>query len=181
MEIKFNETEIVLVCGDLTKETTDAIVNAANEHLAGGGGVDGAIHTAGGPAIMAECRRIGGCPTGQAVITTAGKLAAKYVIHTVGPVYSGGNKGEAVLLQNAYRNSLKLAQEKKLQSISFPAISCGVYGYPAEEAARLAMKTCIEFARENTDIKLIRHILFNRKIYDIFSAELKKVIRLRER
>jgi O-acetyl-ADP-ribose deacetylase (regulator of RNase III) len=181
MEIKFNETEIVLVCGDLTKETTDAIVNAANEHLAGGGGVDGAIHTAGGPAIMAECRRIGGCPTGQAVITTAGKLAAKYVIHTVGPVYSGGNKGEAVLLQNAYRNSLKLAQEKKLQSISFPAISCGVYGYPAEEAARLAMKTCIEFARENTDIKLIRHILFNRKIYDIFSAELKKVIQLRKR
>jgi O-acetyl-ADP-ribose deacetylase (regulator of RNase III) len=181
MEIKFNETEIVLVCGDLTKETTDAIVNAANEHLAGGGGVDGAIHTAGGPAIMAECRRIGGCPTGQAVITTAGKLAAKYVIHTVGPVYSGGNKGEAVLLQNAYRNSLKLAQEKKLQSISFPAISCGVYGYPAEEAARLAMKICIEFARENTDIKLIRHILFNRKIYDIFSAELKKVIQLRKR
>jgi O-acetyl-ADP-ribose deacetylase (regulator of RNase III) len=181
MEIKFNETEIVLVCGDLTKETTDAIVNAANEHLAGGGGVDGAIHTAGGPAIMAECRRIGGCPTGQAVITTAGKLAAKYVIHTVGPVYSGGNKGEAVLLQNAYRNSLKLAQEKKLQSISFPAISCGVYGYPADEAARLAMKTCIEFARENTDIKLIRHILFNRKIYDIFSAELKKVIQLRKR
>ncbi|MEI6609319.1 MAG: O-acetyl-ADP-ribose deacetylase [Deltaproteobacteria bacterium] len=181
MQIKFNETEIVLVCGDLTKETTDAIVNAANEHLAGGGGVDGAIHSAGGSAIMAECRRIGSCPTGQAVITTAGKLAAKYVIHTVGPVYSGGNKGEALLLQNAYRNSLKLAREKKLQSISFPAISCGVYGYPADEAARLAMKTCIEFARENTDIKLIRHILFNRKIYDIFSAELKKVIQLGKR
>jgi O-acetyl-ADP-ribose deacetylase (regulator of RNase III) len=175
MEIKINETSIVLVCGDITKETTDAIVNAANEHLAGGAGVDRAIHRAGGPAIMVECRRIGGCPTGQAVITTAGKLAAKYVIHTVGPVYHGGSKGEADLLQNAYKNSLNLAQEKRLQSISFPAISCGVYGYPQDEAARLAMKTCIEFARENTGIKLIRHILFNRKIYDIFSAELKLI------
>ena len=176
MEIKINETSIVLVCGDITKETTDAIVNAANEHLAGGAGVDGAIHRAGGPAIMAECRQIGGCPTGQAVITTAGKLAAKYVIHTVGPVYHGGSKGEADLLQNAYRNSLKLAREYKLQSISFPAISCGVFSYPIDEAARLAMKTCIEFARENTVIKLIRHILFNREIYDIFSAELKILV-----
>lgn len=176
MEIKINETTIVLVCGDITKETTDAIVNAANKHLAGGGGVDGAIHNAGGPAIMAECRQIGGCPTGQAVITTAGKLSTKYVIHTVGPVYHGGSKGEANLLQNAYRNSLKLAQEKRLQSISFPAISCGIYGYPQDEAARLAMKTCIEFARENTVIKLIRHILFNREIYDIFSAELRIMV-----
>ena len=176
MEIKINETVIVLVCGDITKETTDAIVNAANERLAGGAGVDGAIHSAGGPTIMAECHQIGGCPTGQAVITTAGKLKAKYVIHTVGPIYHGGSKGEADLLQNAYRNSLKLAQEKRLQSISFPAISCGIYGYPQDEAARLAMKTCIEFARENTGIKLIRHILFNRKIYDIFSAELKKMV-----
>jgi len=176
MEIKINETKIVLVCGDITKETTDAIVNAANEDLAGGGGVDGAIHKAGGPAIMAECRKIGGCPTGQAVITTAGKLAAKYVIHTVGPVYHGGNKGEAALLQNAYGNSLKLAREKGLQSISFPAISCGVYGYPVDQAARLAMKTCIEFARENAYIKVIRHILFNCQIYDVFSAELKKLV-----
>ena len=176
MEIKINETKIVLVCGDITKETTDAIVNAANEDLAGGGGVDGAIHKAGGPAIIAECRKIGGCPTGQAVITTAGKLAAKYVIHTVGPVYHGGNKGEADLLQNAYGNSLKLAREKGMQSISFPAISCGVYGYPVDQAARLAMKTCIEIARENADIKVIRHILFNRQIYDVFSAELKKLV-----
>ena len=176
METKINQTSIVLVCGDITKETTDAIVNAANKHLAGGGGVDGAIHSAGGPAIMEECRRIGGCPTGQAVITTAGKLLAKYVVHTVGPVYHGGNKGEADLLQDAYRNSLKLARENGLQSISFPAISCGVYGYPIDEAARLAMKTCIEFARENTGVKLIRHILFNRQIYDIFAAELKKMV-----
>ena len=176
MEIEINKTLIVIVCGDITRETSDAIVNAANERLAGGGGVDGAIHSAGGPAIMAECRKIGSCPTGQAVITTAGNLAAKYVIHTVGPVYHGGNKGEADLLQNSYRNSLKLAQEKKLQSISFPAISCGVYGYPVDEAARLALKTCIEFARKNTDIKFIRHILFNRKIYDVFAAELKILI-----
>jgi len=175
MEIKINETSIVLICGDITKETTDAIVNAANEDLAGGAGVDGAIHRAGGPAIMAECHRIGGCPTGKAVITTAGNLAAKYVIHTVGPVYHGGSKGEADLLQNAYKNSLKLVQEKRLQSVSFPAISCGIYGYPIDEAARLAMKTCIEFARKNKGIKLIRHILFNRKIYDIFSAELKLI------
>jgi len=176
MEITINETAIVIVCGDITKETTDAIVNAANKDLAGGGGVDGAIHSAGGPAIMTECRKIGGCPTGQAVITTGGKLAAKYVIHTVGPVYSGGNKGEAELLQNAYGNSLKLAREKGLQSISFPAISCGVYGYPVDKAAHLAMKICIECARKNSDIKLIRHILFNRQIYDIFSAEVKKLV-----
>ncbi len=176
MEITINETAIVIVFGDITKETTDAIVNAANEDLAGGGGVDGAIHSAGGSTIMAECRKIGGCPTGEAVITTAGKLAAKYVIHTVGPVYSGGNKDESILLQNAYKNSLKLAREKGLKSISFPAISCGVYGYPHDEAARLAMNTCIEFTRENSEIKLIRHILFNRQIYDVFSAALKKMV-----
>lgn len=176
MEIKINETVIYLVCGDITKETTDAIVNAANEYLVIGGGVDGAIHDAGGLAIIDECRKIGSCPIGQAVITTAGNLAAKYVIHAVGPVYHGGSKGEADLLQNAYRNSLKLAREYKLQSISFPAISCGVFSYPIDEAARLAMNICIEFARENTDIKIIRHVLFNRKIYDIFSAELKILV-----
>jgi O-acetyl-ADP-ribose deacetylase (regulator of RNase III) len=176
MEIKINETLIVLACGDITCETTDAIVNAANERLAGGTGVDGAIHRAGGPTIMAQCRQIGGCPTGQAVITNGGNLKAKYVIHTVGPVYHGGVKGEAKLLQNAYINSLKLAQEKRLQSISFPAISCGIYGYPLDEAAHLAMEACIEFSRENTAIKVIQHILFDRKIYDIFSAELKKLV-----
>lgn len=176
MDAQINETLISLACGDIIQETTDALVNAANERLAGGAGVDGAIHRAGGPAIMAECRKIGGCPTGQAVITTGGNLKAKYVIHTVGPIYRGGTKDEAKLLQSAYRNSLKLAQEKGLQSISFPAISCGIYGYPLDAAAHLALKTCIEFACENTGIKLIRHILFNRKIYDIFSAELKKMV-----
>jgi O-acetyl-ADP-ribose deacetylase (regulator of RNase III) len=176
MDAKINETLISLACGDIIQETTDALVNAANERLAGGAGVDGAIHRAGGPEIMAECRKIGGCPTGQAVITTGGNLQAKYVIHTVGPIYRGGTKGEAFLLQSAYKKSLELAREKGLQSVSFPAISCGIYGYPLEEAARLALKVCIEFARSNTDIKIIRHILFSRPIYEVYSAELKKLV-----
>jgi|SRR5450759_4093855 len=176
MDAKINETLISLACGDIIQETTDALVNAANERLAGGAGVDGAIHRAGGPEIMAECRKIGGCPTGQAVITTGGNLRAKYVIHTVGPIYKGGTKGEAFLLQNAYKKSLELAREKGLQSVSFPAISTGIYGYPLEEAARLALKTCIEFARSNTDIKIIRHILFSWPIYEVYSAELKKLV-----
>lgn len=169
MEAKINQTKIVLALGDITAETTQAIVNAANSHLAGGAGVDGAIHRAGGPAIMEECRKIGHCPTGQAVITTGGNLKAKYVIHAVGPVYRGGTKNEAQLLQSAYRESLKLALKNNVQSISFPAISTGVYGYPLNEAARLALLTCIEFVRENTGIKLIRHILFDQHTYEIFS------------
>ena len=175
MEAKINETLIVLACGDITEETTDAIVNAANERLAGGAGVDGAIHRAGGPAIMAQCRKIGGCPTGQAVITTGGNLQAKYVIHTVGPIYRGGTRNETKLLQSAYRESLKLALQNNLQSISFPAISAGVYGYPMDEAAHLALKTCIDFSHENTGIKLIRHILFAQRTYEIFSGEFKKL------
>jgi O-acetyl-ADP-ribose deacetylase (regulator of RNase III) len=176
MQAKINQTLIELVLGDITQENTDALVNAANSRLAGGAGVDGAIHRAGGPAIMAECRKIGGCPTGQAVITTGGKLAARYVIHTVGPIYRGGTQDEARLLASAYQNSLKLACNKGLQSVSFPAISCGVYGYPIPEAAHLALKTCIEFAQENTDIQLIRHVLFDQRNYDIFAQEFRKLI-----
>lgn len=176
MQAKFNQTLIELVLGDITKENTDAIVNAANNHLAGGAGVDGAIHRAGGPAIMAECRKIGGCPTGQAVITTGGNLQALCVIHTVGPIYRGGGHGEAGLLASAYLNSLKLAAKKGLQSISFPAISCGIYGYPMKEAAHLALNSCIEFARENTEIQLIHHVLFDQQIYDIFTQEFSKLI-----
>jgi O-acetyl-ADP-ribose deacetylase (regulator of RNase III) len=176
MKEKIKGTVIELVCGDITKETTDAIVNAANERLAGGAGVDGAIHHAGGPKIMEECRKIGGCPTGQAVITTGGNLQAKYVIHTVGPVYRSGTKKEANLLQSAYRKSLELAKEKGFKSISFPAISTGVYGYPIDEAAHIALKTSIDFARNNTEIKLIRHVLYNNKIFDIFSAQFKLLI-----
>jgi O-acetyl-ADP-ribose deacetylase (regulator of RNase III) len=176
MEAKINETLIVLACGDITEESTEAIVNAANEGLAGGAGVDGAIHRAGGPEIMAQCRKIGGCPTGQAVITTGGNLKAKYVIHTVGPIYRGGKRNEAKFLQSAYRESLELALQNNLQSISFPAISTGVYGYPIDEAAHVALKICIDFARENTGIKLIRHILFNHRVYEIFSTEFKKLL-----
>jgi O-acetyl-ADP-ribose deacetylase len=176
MQTRINRTLIELVIGDITRESTDAIVNAANSRLAGGAGVDGAIHSAGGPAIMAECRKIGGCPTGQAVITTSGNLAVRHVIHTVGPVYRGGAQGEAKLLASAYQNSLKLAEKHGLQSISFPAISCGVYGYPVPEAAHLALKTCFDFARENTGIKTIRHVLFDQRTYDVFDREFKKLI-----
>jgi len=176
MEAKINETLIVLDCGDITQENTDAIVNAANEQLAGGAGVDGAIHRAGGPAIMDQCRKIGGCPTGNAVITTGGELSAMYVIHTVGPVYRDGKSGEAQLLQNAYRNSLNLALQNHLQSISFPAISTGVYGYPKAQAAHIALQACIDFARSNTGIHLIRHILFDRRAYEVYFDELKKLL-----
>jgi len=176
MQATINKTVIELVCGDITEETTDAIVNAANERLAGGAGVDGAIHRAGGPTIMDECRKIGRCPTGQAVITTGGNLKAKYVIHTVGPIYRGGIGEEAKLLKSAYRNSLELARKKSLRSISFPAISTGVYGYPVDEAAHIAIKTCINFAQDNTEIKLIRHVLFSKESYDIFSSQLNNHI-----
>ena len=176
MKSTFNQTEIEIVEGDITRETTDAIVNAANSRLAGGGGVDGAIHRAGGPAIMAECRKIGSCPTGHAVITTAGNLKARFVIHAVGPIYRGGAHDEARLLAWAYENSLKLVINHGLQSVSFPAISCGVYGYPIHEAAHLALTTCIEFARDNTAISLMRHVLFDQRTFDIFAEEFKKLV-----
>ena len=176
MEAKINNATLALAEGDITDESTDAIVNAANTRLAGGAGVDGAIHRAGGPSIMEECRKIGGCPTGQAVITTGGHLSAKYVIHTVGPVYQGGNKGEAALLKSAHLESLKLASAKKLKSISFPAISTGVYGYPVHEAAQIALKTAINYLKEHSDIELVRFVLFGRKTYDIFAEELKRLL-----
>ena len=176
MEAKINKSLLSLVEGDITSEGTDAIVNAANSRLAGGAGVDGAIHRAGGPSIMDECRRIGGCPTGQAVITTGGHLKAKYVIHTVGPIYQGGAKGEANLLRSAHLESLKLASARKLKSIAFPAISTGVYGYPVNEAAHIALQTAIDYLKEHSDIELVRFVLFGRKAYDIFTEEMKKLI-----
>ena len=176
MEVSINHSKLSLVEGDITDEETDVIVNAANSRLAGGAGVDGAIHHAGGPSIMAECRRIGGCPTGQAVMTTGGNLKAKYVIHTVGPVYQGGAKGEADLLKSAHLESLKLASSKGLKSISFPAISTGVYGYPIHEAAQIALKIALDYLKEHTDIELVRFVLFGRKTYDIFAEELKKLL-----
>ena len=175
MEVKINNSILSLVEGDITKEQTDAIVNAANSRLAGGGGVDGAIHRAGGTSIMQECRKIGGCPTGQAVITTAGNLKAKYVVHAVGPVYQGGTKGEVALLKSAHLESLKLSSSKKLKSVAFPAISTGVYGYPVNEAAHIALRTVIDYLKEHADIGLVRFVLFGRKTYEIFAEELRKI------
>ncbi|HTZ41432.1 MAG TPA: O-acetyl-ADP-ribose deacetylase [Syntrophales bacterium] len=175
MEVKIGKSTLAIVEGDITKEETDAIVNAANSGLRGGGGVDGAIHRAGGPAIMEECRKIGHCPTGQAVITTGGNLKAKYVIHTVGPVYSGGSRNEAGLLKSAYLESLKLASKKGIRSLSFPAISTGAYGYPLNEAARIALKTTIDYLGEHPEIEAVRFVLFGKSMYDIFTEELKKL------
>ncbi len=176
MEIKINQGTLALVQGDITVEETDAIVNAANSQLRGGAGVDGAIHRAGGPSIMDECRKIGGCPIGQAVVTAGGNLKAKYVIHTVGPVYQGGKSGEADLLRSAYLSSLRLAAAKGLKSIALPAISTGVYGYPLPEAAHIALKAAVDYLRENAGIDLIRFVLYDRRIYDIFAAELKRLV-----
>ncbi|MBN2514667.1 MAG: O-acetyl-ADP-ribose deacetylase [Deltaproteobacteria bacterium] len=175
MDVKIGNATLSLVLGDITKENTDAIVNAANSGLRGGGGVDGAIHRAGGPAIMEECRKIGYCPAGQAVVTTAGNLNATYVIHTVGPIYKGGTRGEATLLKSAYLESLKQAVKKGSKSVSFPAISAGVYGYPLSEAARIALKTIIEYLKENNSIDLVRFVLFDQAIFDVFSEELQKL------
>jgi O-acetyl-ADP-ribose deacetylase (regulator of RNase III) len=173
MEVQIGKSKLMIVEGDITREETDAIVNAANSGLRGGGGVDGAIHRAGGPSIQEECRKIGHCPTGQAVITTGGNLKAKYVIHTVGPVYSGGGRNEAGLLKSAYFESLKLASKKGLKSVSFPAISTGAYGYPLPEAARISLKTAIDYLKEHQEIERVRFVLFGKHTYGVFAEELK--------
>jgi O-acetyl-ADP-ribose deacetylase (regulator of RNase III) len=164
---------IEVIQGDITQLTVDAIVNAANTSLMGGGGVDGAIHRAGGPAILAACRKIrdarGGCPTGEAVITTGGNLKATYVIHTVGPVWNDGNKNEDALLANAYRNSLKLATENSIRRIAFPNISTGVYGFPKQRAAAIAVKTVREFLNTNTSIETAIFCCFDGENFEIYS------------
>lgn len=151
--------------GNITKQDTDAVVNAANSSLMGGGGVDGAIHSAGGPAILEECKKIvaetGRCETGKAVITTAGDMPAKHVIHTVGPVYHGGQRGEPELLADAYTNSFRLAVEHGLKSIAFPSISTGAYGYPIEQASRIALETVRGLLQEESDVNEIRFVLFS--------------------
>jgi len=152
---------VELAQGDITQQPTDAIVNAANTSLLGGGGVDGAIHRAGGPAILEECRKLGGCPTGGAKITTGGKLAARHVIHTVGPVYHEGQQGEAELLASAYRRSLEVASENSLKSLAFPSISTGAYRYPIDDAARVALTTVREYLQAHPDIELVRFVLFS--------------------
>ena len=160
MESKIGKTIFFLEDGDITRQETEAIVNAANSRLAGGGGVDGAIHRAGGPAIMEECRKIGSCQTGQAVITSGGNLKAKYVIHTVGPIYQGGGRGEAHLLASAYLESLKLAHKKGIKSVAFPSLSTGAYGYPLDKAAHIAVKTVADYIRENPVFDRVGFVLF---------------------
>ncbi len=146
---------ISFVVGDLTQQEVDAIVNAANESLLGGGGVDGAIHRAGGPAILAECRTLGGCATGDAKATTAGLLPARWVIHTVGPVWQGGASGEAELLASAHRRSLEVAQELGARTVAFPAVSCGIYGYPPELAAPIAVRTAMDSAAAFDEVRFV--------------------------
>lgn len=167
---------ISLVDGDITKLDVDAIVNAANTSLLGGGGVDGAIHRAAGPDLLAECRSLGGCPTGQAKITRGYKLKARHVIHTVGPVWHGGTLGEPDLLASCYRNTLRLAEENKLRSIAFPAISCGVYGYPIEDACSIAVGETILFLRGNKSLERVIFCAFGKDVYAAYERALAAVL-----
>lgn len=173
--LNVKKSKIILVQGDITKQETDAIVNAANSSLMGGGGVDGAIHRAGGPAILEECKqivaKIGRLPAGEAVITTGGNLPAKYVIHTVGPIWSGGDRNEPELLTNAYRNSLALAREKGIRTISFPSISTGAYRYPLDDAAKIAVTSVTDFLKNN-GINEVYFVLFDDRAYLAYASAL---------
>ncbi|MCH8214659.1 MAG: O-acetyl-ADP-ribose deacetylase [Proteobacteria bacterium] len=166
---------IAIIDGDITKLEVDAIVNAANERLLGGGGVDGAIHRAAGPELVDECRGLGGCPTGEARITAGYQLTARHVIHTVGPVYRDGCSGEPELLAGCYRNSLRLAVENGVKSIAFPAISTGVYGYPLEEAARIALSVTLAFLEQDTSIEQVVFCCFGEEAVDVYNRFFKEV------
>lgn len=159
---------ITLRQGDITRFEGDAIVNAANSTLLGGGGVDGAIHRAAGPGLLEECRKLGGCPTGDAKITRGHNLTARYVIHTVGPVYRDGNHGEPDLLRSCYENSLALALRHDVATIAFPAISCGVYGYPIADAARIALLTTISFLKRHDQIEQVTFALFSAGVLNVY-------------
>jgi O-acetyl-ADP-ribose deacetylase len=160
--------KIELLRGDIAKQEVDAIVNAANTTLLGGGGVDGAIHRAAGPELVAECRMLGGCRPGEAKITRGYRLPARFVIHTVGPVWRGGKHDEARILVSCYRNSLKLAVENEIRTIGFPAISCGAYGYPIEEAAHIAFKTTHEFLAAKDEIQKVIFVVWGEDVYDAY-------------
>jgi len=182
MEFKLGTAILQLIKGDITEVDTEVIVNAANSSLMGGGGVDGAIHNKGGPKILEECKRIretewpDGLPTGKAVITSGGNLKAKYVIHTVGPVWFGGFHVESELLKQAYRNSLKLAASKGLKTIAFPSISTGAYGYPIEEASLIAIKTVKDFLEKEDKLAEVIFVLFSNNAFEIYLKTAKTVL-----
>jgi O-acetyl-ADP-ribose deacetylase (regulator of RNase III) len=176
VKVQLGGAILELVEGDITEQDTDAIVNAANSSLLGGGGVDGAIHRAGGPAILAECRKLGGCATGDAKITTGGRLPARYVIHTVGPVYRReGPAGSERLLASAYRRSLEVAADHDLHSVAFPSISTGAYGYPLDEAALVALRAVRDYVASHpaSGLQLVRFVLYGRRAYDAYEAALR--------
>src|ERR1700751_5210592 len=166
--MKTSASKIDIARGDITKLDVDAIVNAANTTLLGGGGVDGAIHRAAGPELLAECRALGGCEPGEAKITRAYHLPARFVIHTVGPIWHGGKQGEPETLANCYRNSLRLAAENGIKTIAFPAISCGAYRYPIQAAARIAMNTTHEFLADADKIDKVIFVLLGEDIYEAY-------------
>ena len=161
--------------GDITTQKVDAIVNAANNSLLGGGGVDGAIHRAAGYELLEECKTLNGCETGQAKITKGYNLPAKYIIHTVGPIWSDGNNNESIFLANCYKNSLKLAKDYNLKTIAFPSISTGVYGYPVEKAAKVALHEINVFLKENLFIENISIICFGNNVFSVYKNELNNI------
>jgi O-acetyl-ADP-ribose deacetylase len=173
--VRINQTVLEIVQGDITQQDTDAIVNAANSSLLGGGGVDGAIHQAAGPQLLAETRTLGGCETGNAKISQGYKLSARYVIHAVGPIYRSGDQNVSQLLASAYRRNLEIATEYELASIAFPAISTGVYGYPLEEAAPIALETICDFVADQGQIRLVRFVLFTEQAYQYFTKTLDRL------
>jgi O-acetyl-ADP-ribose deacetylase (regulator of RNase III) len=174
MQVKIHGRTLELAQGDITQQRVDAIVNAANSRLAGGGGVDGAIHRRGGPTIIEETARRypQGCPTGSAVITSAGNLSARFVIHAVGPVWQGGQAGERELLEGAFRRACQLASEHHCKQVALPALSCGVYGYPVDLASRVALTTAKLFLEQDPTLELLRFVLFSDGIYGAFAAAL---------
>jgi O-acetyl-ADP-ribose deacetylase (regulator of RNase III) len=175
METRIKDSLLRLKQGDITKESVDAIVNAANSSLLGGGGVDGAIHRAGGPAILEQCRKLGGCAPGDAKITTGGRMPARHVIHTVGPIWHGGDAREPEILASAYRRSLEIASENSCRTVAFPSISTGAYGYPIEKAANTALSTVISYLKDHPEIAEVTFVLFSSRDYDIYSNALKKL------